>query len=293
MRTSILSRSAIAVATLAVGSAAFAAVPANAASASGVTRDQVLTAANGVRAATAADTGYSRSTLRLMRTIAEAGCDAVGDNLTLVRAKATQAGEAADGLVLTSSVQSFDGTTSQCTIAAFAASDTSSTLQGTATLTGSIDVFFPSFPPTTSSTPVSETSALSGDVAITPAYTSNVPTGFSTTNLDASANGTATKTTTTTTNVKVKDTKSKGEKKAAKKKFSKRLAQAKKNYAKALDKAGSSKNKKAAAKRVYAKARALAKAKYAADTAGFKIVKKTTTSSAERAFSITTATPEA
>jgi hypothetical protein len=292
MRSSILSRSVVALATVAIGSAALAATPANAASASGVTRDQVLTAANGVRAATGAQPSYSAATVRAMRAIVVAGCDAGDASPFLNTVRAVTTSDDADGLIITASIDTFSDNY-LCTVAAFATSDTSSTLSGTVKIAGTVDstVFGPGFP-TTASTPVDQTSALSGDAYVTPAirtqYSDFGPTNV---NVDASATGTATKTTTTTTNVKVKDKKTKSEKKAAKKKFSKRLAQAKKNYVKALDKAGSSKSKKAAAKRVYAKARALAKAKYKYATAGYKIVKKKSTISDARPFSITTQTP--
>jgi hypothetical protein len=292
MRHTMLSRSVIAVASLAVGSAAFAAVPATAASAAGVTREQVLTAVDGVRNASNTQPQYSPATVRAMRAIVVAGCDA-GDTIPyLDSVKAVTTSDDADGLIITAQIETFSNDY-LCTVGAFATTDTSSTLSGTAKISGTVEnLDYRDSEVITTTTPIDQTSALSGDAYLTPAITTQYGQfGPTTVRLDASATGTATKTTTTTTNVKVTDKKSAKEKKAAKKKFSKRLAQAKKNYAKALDKAGSSKNKKAAAKRVYAKARALAKAKYAADVSSVKIVQRRSTTSEARAFDITTATP--
>jgi hypothetical protein len=292
MRTSILSRSVVAVATLAIGSVALAATPATAASANGVTRDQVLTAVNGVRAAQANDTTrFSAATSRALRAIVVAGCDVSQDDdeyANLQGIEVANSGDDADGLLISAYVQRPFSGSELCTLAAFATTDTSSTLSGTATVTGDRRTYDAQSDEYTQ-VPFTQTSALASDAFLTPAIVSpnNGGNGY-VSNTTAAASGNATKTTKVTTSTKVKDKKSKSEKKAAKKKFSKRLAQAKKNYAKALDKAGSSKSKKAAAKRVYAKARALAKAKYKYATAGYKIVKKSKTVTEVRPFSITT-----
>jgi hypothetical protein len=296
MRHTILSRSAIAVASLAVGSAAFAAVPASAASALGVTQDQVLTAVNGVRTANATNANLSKSTQRALFAITSRACDVdgeLGEYLYVRNAVPTTAGDDADGLLITAELYgSTTGDNDQaCTFAAFASAAGGFQLSGTATITAETTVFDEALDQYVTS-PYKQVSSLSGDAFTTPAIVTpeNTSNGQPT-SVVASAAGNATKTTTTSTNVKVKDKKSTKEKKAAKQKYSKRLAQAKKNYAKALDKAGSSKSKKAAAKRVYAKARALAKAKYKYATAGYKIVKKKSTISDARPFSITTQTP--
>jgi hypothetical protein len=293
MRTSVLARSVIAVATLAVGSAALAATPATAATPNGVTRDQVLTAANGVRAAAGVRENYSPATVRAMRAIVVAGCDASDASPYLGTVKAATAGDDADGLIITAQIDTFSSSY-QCTIGAFAATDTSSTLSGTARITGTVTYSdFTTLPPVTTSTPIDQTSTLSGDAYVTPSITTKSG-NFGPANVvaDATATGSSTKTTTTTTTVKVKVAKTANEKKAAKSNYSKRLAQAKKRYAKALAKAGRSKSKKAASKRVYVKARTVAKATYRSDTAaGFKNVDTTNTVTDVRAFDITTATP--
>jgi hypothetical protein len=286
MRHTMLSRSVIAVASLAVGSAAFAAVPASAASSLGVTQDQVLTAVNGVRTAAGSEGELSKSTQRALFAITSKACDVdgnLGEYLYVRNAVPTTAGDDADGLLITAELYgSTNSNDEACTFAAFASTVGGFQLSGTATITAQTTV-------DGVTSPYSQVSALSGDAFTTPAIITDDSTNAGQPYaVVASATGNATKTSTVTTSTKVKDKKSAKEKKAAKKKFSKRLAQAEKNYAKALDKAGSSKNKKAAAKRVYAKARALAKAKYAYDTAGFTIVKKKSTVSDVRAFDITT-----
>lgn len=295
MRKTILSRSVVAVATLAIGSVALAATPATAASALGVTQEQVLTAVNGVRTANASSADFSKSTQRALFAIASKACDvdgSLGEYLYVRNAVPTTAGDDADGLLITAELYGSTNSDDQaCTFAAFASTAASFQLSGTATITAQTTVFDEALDEYVTS-PYKQVSNLTGDAFTTPAIITDENTNNGQPyDVVAAAAGNATKNSTVVTSTKVKDKKSTKEKKAAKAKYTKRLAQAKKNYAKALDKAGSSKNKKAAAKRVYAKARALAKAKYAYATAGFKIVKKTSTVSDVRAFNITTPAP--
>jgi hypothetical protein len=301
MRSSILSRSVVALATVAIGSAALAATPANAATPAGVTRDQVLTAVNGVRTAQANQTTtFSPATARALRAIAVAGCDVSTEDdeyayisINGIGIQVTPAGDDAQGVVVTAQVQrpfvngGPFGDSEECTVSAFAGTNPSYQLSGTATFTGQS---FTEGGPVAGTKVTLQSAPLSGDVFVSAPFNYENPAldTVDGSTVSASAAGNATKTTTVTTSAKVKDKKSKSEKKAAKKKFEKRLAQAKKNYSKALDKAGSSKSKKAAAKRVYAKARALAKAKYKYATAGYKIVKKKSTVSDVQPFSVTT-----
>lgn len=302
MRTTILTRSVVALATLAVGSVALAATPANAAAANGVTRDQVITAVNGVRAAVAANADnplYSASTNRALRAIVLNSCDVRTDDeeyAYLSDVAPTNAGDDADGVLITAAInRSFQDRTEYCTIAAFATADGSFQLSGSATIKGQQDVYDPATNTSTTKPVTLVTAALSGDAFVTspvyPRATGNTNSS-SVYDLVASATGNAVKTTTVTTTKKVTDKKSKSEKKAAKAKYTKSIKSAKKSYAKALDKAGKSKSKKSAAKKAYSKKRAAAKAKYRVGIANFKIVKGSkTVTDTPRPFSITTTVP--
>jgi hypothetical protein len=287
MRTSILSRSVIAVASLAIGSVALAATPATAATPSGVTRDMVLTAANGVRTAEANGAEYSRATSRALTAITTAGCDVqegAEEYAYISDVKPTSAGDDADGLLIDARVyNNVIESSMYCTIAAFATTDGSFRLSGSATVTGDkYDENLDEYVPTTL-----QTTGLSGDVFVTaPVNTRGIS------NLTASASGNATKTTTVKTSRKVLDKKTRSEKKAANAKYDQRVKAAKKSYAKALDKAGNSKTKKAAAKKAYSAKKKSYKAKLKYATAKYKIVKGTKKVTETRSFSITTATPD-
>jgi hypothetical protein len=276
MRSSLLTRSVVAVASLAIGSVALGAVPATAAAPAGVTRAQVLEIAQSLRGPGGELTETADVALK---SIVAAACNTTIASVANLQASPTAAGDDADGFVVKAALFA-DSTIRYCDFGAVAVVDPAFALSGTSSITAQMT----NTPAPGSGTAETQTGTLSDQVALTPlvngtSSTFSIATSFT-------AVGNATKSSTVTKTVKVKDKKSAKEKKAAKKKFSKRLAQAKKNYAKALDKAGSSKNKKAAAKRVYAKARALAKAKYAYDTAGFKNVKRTTTVVENRPFSV-------
>jgi hypothetical protein len=283
MRTTTLTRAAVAVASLAVGSAALVAAPATAATPSAdVTRTTVLTAADGWRAAQANDTRLSTAASRALRTIAVIGCDVdidQGERLYLRYATAATVGDDADGVLVTVRIQDDFTQDRDCTVGAFAPTDAGFQLSGSATISESR---YDSATNSYVSVPVL-TSVLSGDATVTGPVLNSDRSSVS-----ATASGNATKTTKVTTSAKVKDKKSKAEKKAAKAKYVKRIKAAKKSYAKALDKAGSSKSKKAAAKKAYRAKRTSAKATYAYAIAGFTIVKKTNTVSDVRAFTITT-----
>ena len=296
MRSSILSRSVVALATVAIGSAALAATPANAASA-GVTRDQVLTAVNGVRAAQANDTStFSPSTARALRAIAVAGCDISTEDdeyayisYNNIGIQVTAAGDDAQGVVVTAQVQRpFVNNTEFCTVAAFASTNASYKLSGTSTFTAKK---YTEDGPEDGTTVVLQSAPLSGDVFVSAPLDYDNPAleEVNSNTVSASAAGNATKTTNVTTSRKVTDKKTASEKKAAKVKYDKRIKAAKKKYAKALDKAGSSKSKKSAAKKAYKAARSSAKAKFKYAIAGYKIVKKTTAVSDVQPFSVTTA----
>jgi hypothetical protein len=257
MSTSILVRSAVAVAALAVGSAALVAAPANAAP-SDITRAQVLDAVARVRAEPEAAPGaYSDGTARALRVLANRAClvDPDGTDVVMgVLASPTEVGRSADGLValaLVNSLETIDDITQArgCAFGAVAATAGSATLSGTATLGGSAPV------------------TLAGDVTVTPATVVENGSPFPA----FTASGASTITTTTTVTVKVAKTTK--QKRAAKKAYDKALTTAKKSYSKALKKAGSSKSKKAAAKKTYAAKKSKAKAAYrSAIAAGHKVV---------------------
>jgi hypothetical protein len=282
MRTTILTRSVVALATLAVGSVALAATPANAAAANGVTRDQVITAVNGVRAADANDTGPSAATSRALKAIVYRGCDVLPDedeSAAGIEVWPVTTASHADGLMITAEISRGFGN-QDCTIAAFATADPTFQLSGTVAISGAA-YGVPAPAPT-----VLLSQTLSGDAFVTNALDTAT---INPSSLRASATGNAVKTTKVATTKKVADKKSTSEKKAAKKAYSKSLTSAKKSYAKALDKAGKSKSKKAAAKKAYSKKRTAAKAKYRIAIADFRIVKSTTTvTETPRPFSITT-----
>lgn len=266
MRTSILSRSVIAVATLGIGSVALAATPATAATSSGVTRDMVLTAANGLRIAEPTEE-QATSTSAAVREIFRKGCGvpAGTEEFIVGQAEPTQAGDDADGVLLSGFI--YATPMRPCAIAVVATTDPAFQLSGTVNLSTQM--------PSASVL----TEPLSGDVYATTPTT----TAFG---LTLTASGNATKTVTVSGTKKVADKKSKAQKKAAKSKYDKRIKAAKKKYAKALDKAGRSKSKKVAAKKAYSAAHASAKAKYRSAIAGYRIVKTTVSKTENRPFSI-------
>jgi hypothetical protein len=269
MRTSLISRSVIAVASVAIGSFALSAVPANAAAPNGITQEQILTAAAGVRANPAASPGnifspgpgYGPAANRALRAMANRVCitDPDGPEVNVQSVAAAPAtAQSADGVVVSAFILSSEGTSGSmtgrlCTFGALAPVAARSVLTGTATVAGG---------PTVS---------LSGDAFLTPPV--NTPFTSSTTQLPSfSASGAAVQ----SNAVKVTDKKTKKEKKVAKAKYDKRLKAAKKSYKKALDKAGSSKSKKAAAKKAWSAKKKSAKAKYKYAIAGYKLVTRKT-----------------
>ncbi len=288
MRTSILSRSVIAVASLAIGSVALAAVPATAATGSGITRDQVLTAVNALRATPTMEQFYTVIEPQFIA-IARPSCNiAPGDHAYMDPSSPLVApGQSADGILLKVYIETTVGDTTayrQCAIAALASTNPALTLTGNLTLSGTTAIDYPDGPKTVLP-PTS--SALSADVFV------SAPISVSgDTYIDAAsftANGSASRDIKVTTTTKVKDKKSKAKKKSAKNKYTKSLKSAKKSYAKALKKAGKSKAKKSAAKKSYSKKRALVKAKYRYSIAGYKLVKKTTIRTEGVPFALTAA----
>ncbi len=287
MRTTLLSRSVVAVASLAIGSAALAAVPASAATPSGITRDMVLTAAAGVRANPAAPSvigfgNYGPEANRALRAMVNRTCgiDPDGPELAVGSISASTAGgKSADGVVVSAILYNLDEidtdgssgppTGRLCSFGALATTAGRSVLTGTATLTGV------------------PAAALSRDVFVTRASNRNLSVIFESDIEEALPTFTAVGSAVQSNPVKISTPKTAKQKKAAKKTYAKRLASAKKAYKKALDKAGSSKNKKKAAKKTYDKKRKAAKASYKKAVATSKIVikKKATPFSVSAKFS--------
>jgi hypothetical protein len=270
MRASALSRSIVATAAVAVGSVTLVAAPATAATPSGINREMVLTATNGIRAAYTSGDKPSTAALRAVRAIVNRACDVDADGGEFIDDKSltglpVQAGGSADGLAAGAQIVNFVTETARtCVVGVVTSTTPGYELSGTATLSAT----------TSPGNQVrTATTSLSGDVATTAPLQADSG-GFSAVPT-FSATGAATKTTTVPAKT-VKDKKTKAEKKAAKKKYDKRLATAKKTYEKALKKAGSSKSKKAVAKKAYSAARKSAKAKYRYATANYRIVKKAT-----------------
>jgi hypothetical protein len=280
MRTTFLSRSIIAAAAFAAGSAALASVPATASTPSGITREMVLTAADGIRAAYSSGDEPSTATIKAVRAIVNRACnvDADGgefvDNNSLTGLP-VQAGGSADGLAAGGQIVNIlTDTARSCIVGVVTSTTPGYDLSGTATLSAT-------------SSPGNQvrtvTAPLSGDVAATAPLLAGGG-GFSGM-ATFSATGAASRTVVVPAKT-VKDKKTKAEKKAAKKKYAKRLQAAKKAYAKALERAGGSTTKRAAAKKAYSAARQSAKAKYRYATADYRIVKKATTTTDSRPFSL-------
>jgi hypothetical protein len=280
MRTSTLTRSIIATAALAVGSAALAAVPASAATPSGITRETVLTATDGIRAAYSSGGDVSLAATKAVRAIVNRGCRVDADdgefldNDSLVGLP-TQGGASADALAAGGQIiNTLTGDSRWCIVGVVASTDPAYSLVGRATLTATTSA---------GNQVVSVTAPLSRDVVATAPLVTGA-SGF-TGSVTFPVYGNATKFTAVPAKT-VKDVKTKAEKKAAKKKYAKRLKAAKKAYVKALDKAGSSKTKRTAAKKAYSAARRSAKAKYRYAIASYRIVKKATTTRDVRPFDL-------
>ncbi len=277
MRTSVLSRAAIAVATVAIGSVTLAAVPATAATPSGITRDEVLAAAQAVRTY---DADLGGSPEAQLNAIATKVCAITSsEHIAYSDGYATKAGASADGLMVTTEIA--DDTTSArlCEFGAVAVVDPSLSLSGSATISGQF-VDDSDAPPVTKF----QSGLLSGDVYVTPILRSTPASYSEVTTFTTSGN--ATKTTTAFTSTKVADPKTAKQKKVAKKRYTKALTAAKKSYKKAVSKAGSNKSKKTAAKKAYAKKRSSAKLLYSKATRDYKIVNKTTRNTVNLPFSL-------
>lgn len=266
MRTTILTRSAIAVATLAVASAALVAAPAQAATTNGITRGEVLAAANEARTSPTTDGPVPTTAVEAL---AAKSCGVTTSEVLDAIVSPVSTPDSVDGLTVTALLSAgpsgSEGPSSRtCTFAAAAAVGGGTTLSGEAIVgTYSFDESF--------QTPAIQTFRLTGDVFASPAFTSTSTFAITAFTADGLATGQPSKRVLTLT--KKFDKKTKADKKAAKKAYAKRLKAAKKSYAKALKKAGSTRSKKAAARAAYTARRSSAKKAYSYAIADFKYVK--------------------
>ena len=260
MRPSVLSRSVVAVASLAIGSVALAATPASAAT-SDITRDQVIAAVNAVRA-DAADEEGSGGPIEAVYPLVSAACNVLpGETIVYASGEATEEGEAADGLLATGAIETADGASDLsgvrfCVFGATASTDATFALSGSTTLS-----YTSADAPGNDPVPHTTSRALSGTVGVSKPYLFDLTLGFPT-DVTLVSNGNAVRTTSVTTTKTITVAKTASQKKSAKKTYAKRLKTAKKAYVKALDKAGSKTTKKKAAKKKYSAAKSSAKTAY-------------------------------
>lgn len=267
MNTTLLSRSVLTVAALGLGSAALAAVPAQAA-ATDVTRGQVLTATTALRAEPDPDPDtFSAATNKAVRVLANRACSVDQDSELQFSSLGTavEQNPVVDGLVVTAVIFPADfgrdgDSPHTCTFAALATINSDYSLTGSATLSAGR----------------SSTSRLSGHVFATPPINNAYDQPAE--SMEVSATGRAGVTITTTTPTKVSTPKTSAEKKAAKKAYAKKLKAAKKAYTKA--------GKNAKAKKAYAKKTAAAKAAYKKAIATSRIVNVTKTQTESRPFAV-------
>ena len=305
MRTSLLSRSVVALATLGISSAALAAVPASAASPAAVTRQQVLAVMDAFRNEAAGNwddleglKSAQRALFGITSTVCGVQIDAEQYDYYRGEARPILAKQA-EGLLVSIDVSQFSDDQSAgyrlCSFAVLAASEDGATLGGQATI-GYVPV--PPAPPTPPgeedpseqpapvAPPAPVTTTLSGDVFTAPVLNFSSEDQFDWIGVSFAADGTATTKTPALVTKKVWDKKSTSEKKAAKKKYVKRLKAAKATYKRALGKAKGDTSKKAAAKQAYRKQRADATTKYKYAIWNYRYVKVSDTRTDIRPFTV-------
>ncbi|MET0820849.1 MAG: hypothetical protein ABWY58_07780 [Aeromicrobium sp.] len=266
MRTPILTRAAIAVATVGLGSVALAAGPATAATSHGITRDMVLTAAAGVRAD--GDFPFSDATTAAVGALVSRSCDLTGAAGVQNFAETIDTRGSVDALIVVSRFIA-DENTHDCTFVAIASSDASLSLSG--------DLAVTDFGTDEGATPYQ----LSGDVMVSKAVTTaagGFDTGFT-------AVGATVGSTKVLETFKVPDKKTKSDKALARTKYDTRVTNAKRAYGKALEKADT-KAEKRAAKQAYSARKAVAKKKFKYAVASYKFAKVRTTRKVLHPFSV-------
>ncbi|MBD8608494.1 hypothetical protein IFT73_16680 [Aeromicrobium sp. CFBP 8757] len=271
MRSSLLTRSAVAVASLAIGSVALAAAPASADTTTGTSREAVLTVADQIRN----DNRFADGNLALVEKICGIG-EKDGRDIEL---RTTNQPEGVDGFIAEAFVDPADNSPSRtCTFAGFATEKSSSTMSGTATLA---EQQFSS----SAAAPTSHAYTLSGDVYVTAPVTDlSYGYGIAT----ASGNVTVTQAKTTTSS-RVVTPKSTERKRAAYKAYNRTIDTAQAKLSKALKKADGNSSKKAAARKAYAARKKAAKATLHRALAGtLTIVVTENANTSTTAFTFTT-----
>jgi hypothetical protein len=289
MRSSVLSRSVIAVASLAIGSAVLVAAPATAATSTGITREMVLTAASSLRADAGAPTPAAQAALD---SLSRLHCDIPAGAEVETAARPVDTPDGVDGLALTALIGTPDASEDQdspgpfgsCSFTAIAPIGDRTTFSGEA----AVDSIAVTVTSTGGFGDVSSTSTifqLSGDVFASPAV--QIQSGYALARMSATGLLTGPGSKRVLTTVKVADKKSKAVKRYAKKKYEKRIKAAKKAYAKALKRAGGNTAKKAEARMVYAARTSSVTSLYRYQVANYKLVKIRSSQADARRFSVT------
>jgi hypothetical protein len=256
MRTSVLSRSVIAVASLAIGSVALVAAPAEAAP-PGVTKEQAMLAVNGFRSADGPGGGgpVSPEAVAATRGILAASCElAPGEIIEDLAAEPATTRAVVDGMLAVGWIGDANGSDVRtCLVGVTVATFAGHRLVGSGTVTADLWIGQADSPKRTT-----VRSQLSGDVSVTAPLSVRASDYIDQAMFSAtgSALSSVTERYTSVRN------RTKAEKRTAKKVYVKQLATAKKSLTKALRKAGSSPAKKKRAKQAYARKKATATSVY-------------------------------
>lgn len=245
MRTTFLTRSAVAVASLAIGSVALTAAPASADASSATRGDVIKVIAN--------YTGFGSSTGPATQALLEKVCDVDSETGRDVEVSFTRDEDEVTGFVVQALLVPESGPSRTCTFAAFVPYEAYSTMSGTAniTLQDQSDVDLRAVAPNHDFT-------LSGDVFVTPPV-DDIGYGDG---VVATATGELLKVqAATTTSKRVSNPKSTKFKNAALKTYKRTVKAAQKKLKKSLAKAGNSSSKKSAARATYKARKKAAKAK--------------------------------
>ncbi|MBD8608496.1 hypothetical protein IFT73_16690 [Aeromicrobium sp. CFBP 8757] len=296
MRTSILSRAAVAVATLAIGSVTLAAAPATAATPAGIDRASIVSVLDAARSYQSNGGGYTEAEQAALDKLTETVCGYTTTNDLYPHGayfNFFKQNSGADGAIVSvelhENIEGGDYTHRYCNFGLVVTADKDAKLSGQATLTLTprpADTEGPII--ANAAADDSTTGQLSGNAFVSTSITRDENEFFSNYSaVDFTAAGAATTSKTVTDQRKIWDHKSKVEKRAAKAKYDKRIAKAKKAYAKALDRAGSNSAKKAAAKKAYLAKRAETKVKYDYAVWNYRYVTNTKTVTQSTPFNLT------
>lgn len=252
MHTSVFARSAVAVASLAIGSVVLGVAPATAATSSGITREEVLS----VAASDDFGNRYGPATQSFVEKVCGFD-DETGRDIEFNRATPVDGDSGVDGFLIQAYVEGDDQTPSRsCTFAAFAVTEPASTMSGTVNIT--LEDQIDSTELRAADATPNHDYPLSGDVYVT-APVDDIGYGDPAV---ASASGDVLKTeAATTTSSRVVTPKSTRVKAAALKTYHRTIDKAKTKLSKSLKKAGDSSSKRAAARKTYAASKKAAKAK--------------------------------